>query len=272
MAAVFGITQGDWFARVNAQRPRRAHFWLPTPSQPRRIELGERWYFREAGGTRILGFGIYAGYEVTTPRALMDCYGIETGYVDIDDLAAGLGVIGKPAASFDVDRRIGNVMLDEVSILPSPITPPVPLRAYGGTFDYFDDSDLRGLLPRTKGGEERIVLPSDVPPTRREYARELFVRNRKHVQDLKHRYGGRCQVTGEVPLAGLAGADITEVHHIDWLTHGGLDVPSNMLVVSPDLHAAIHANASSFEWSSLTLIINGHRLSLTLNHHLKTRP
>ncbi|WP_131829800.1 hypothetical protein [Teichococcus deserti] len=215
MAAVFGITQGDWFARVSAQRPRRAHFWLPTPSQPRRIELGERWYFREAGGTRALGYGIYAGYEVTTPRTLIARYGIETGYRNIDDLAAGLGAIGKPVASFDIDRGIGNVMLDEVMILPLPITPPTPLRAYGGTFDYFDDSNLRRLLPHTEGGEERIVLPSDVPPTRREYARELFIRNRRHVQDLKRRYQGRCQVIGKVPLAKLAGADITEVHHID---------------------------------------------------------
>jgi hypothetical protein len=271
MAAAFGITQRDWFARVSAQRPRRAHFWLPTPSMPRRIEPGERWYFREAGGARILGYGIYAGYEVTTPRALISRYRTETGYADIDDLTVGLNAAGKTAAGFDADRRIGNVMLDEIIVLPSPITPPTPLRAYGGTFDYFDDSDLRRLLPNTPGGEERIVVPSDAAPARREYARELFVRNRKHVQDLKRLYGGRCQITGEVPLGGLAGADITEVHHIQWLTHNGPDDQSNMLVVSPDLHAAIHASDSSFEWSTLTLIINGRRLPLKLNHHLTAR-
>lgn len=115
-----------------------------------------------------------------------------------------------------------------------------------------------------------VQVPPTAPPERQEYFRETFVRDRKHVQELKGLYGGRCQVTGEKPLNGLV-EDITEAHHIHWLTLGGLDTKDNMVILSPDMHRAIHAAKADFDWSDLSFVINGQRLRLQINKHLEPR-
>lgn len=107
-------------------------------------------------------------------------------------------------------------------------------------------------------------------PSRREYIREIIFRNRHHVSELKSLYDGCCQVTGEKILDGVAG-DVTEVHHINWLTHGGSDNKGNMVVISPNFHTAIHASESSFDWRCLSFIINGVEFPLRLNRHLKKK-
>jgi predicted HNH restriction endonuclease len=114
------------------------------------------------------------------------------------------------------------------------------------------------------------VLDQQTPPERREYLRELVVRNRRHVADLKALYQGVCQVSGRQVLEGLAG-DITEVHHIEWLTRGGSDAMSNMVVLAPDIHAAIHTADAVFDWRELAFVINGKRLPLVVNRHLRPR-
>ena len=73
-------------------------------------------------------------------------------------------------------------------------------------------------------------------------------------------------------LDGLAGDRSPEVHHIEWLTRGGLDVEDNMVVLAPDIHAAIHATDAAFDWSDLSFVVDGHWLPLALNKHLTRRP
>lgn len=125
---------------------------------------------------------------------------------------------------------------------------------------------LEGAAFPTRAEEDLAALP----PERREYVRELAVRNRRHVSDLKALYGGRCQITGELVLDGLAG-DLTEVHHIEWLTRGGVDAKSNMVVLGPNFHAAIHSADATFDWKNLTFQIAGKRFPLRLNKHLTAR-
>lgn len=136
---------------------------------------------------------------------------------------------------------------------------------------------LREAAEQIRARLESAVFPTSaeedleaLPPERREYVRELAVRNRRHVADLKALYGGRCQITGELVLGGLAG-DLTEVHHIDWLTRGGADAKSNMVVLAPDFHAAIHAAETTFDWTNLAFQINGEWFPLRLNRHLRAK-
>jgi hypothetical protein len=107
------------------------------------------------------------------------------------------------------------------------------------------------------------------PPERREYARELFLRNRRYVLELKSLYGGVCQITGQPVCDGIAG-DLTEAHHIEWLTRGGVDAPSNMIIVSPDMHAAIHACDGWLDWEGMqpVFVLRSRRLPLAVNKHL----
>ncbi|MBC7313393.1 MAG: hypothetical protein H5U11_12940 [Rhizobium sp.] len=109
---------------------------------------------------------------------------------------------------------------------------------------------------------------TNTPPERREILREITLRDTRPVRKLKALYGGRCQVSGELLMEGVAG-DISEVHHIKWLTRGGLDIEANMVVVSPTFHAAIHAVDAEFDWETLTFIVSGKRYPLVLNKHLQ---
>lgn len=273
MTAAFGITQADWFRRLKDRRPDRAHFWLPTATRPRRLKEGDLWILREAGGTRVLGYGRVTAYEVTTPAQLLHDHGDATGYDAVGDLVSGVASAATGERAFGPGTKIGNLILSDVVILDQPVEPAVRLRAFAGSFAYLTAEDaeavLRGL-PRPPRQPQRVDLPPDTPPERREYFHEVFVRDRQHVRELKDLYKGRCQLTGEPPIGGLAG-DITEAHHIHWLTHGGPDNKDNLVILSPDMHRAVHAAKAEFNWSDLSFTINGQRVALRLNKHLKPR-
>jgi hypothetical protein len=50
-----------------------------------------------------------------------------------------------------------------------------------------------------------------------------------------------------------------------------VDTKANMVVIAPDVHAAIHAADTIFDWSDLSFMISGHRLRLIVNKHLKPK-
>lgn len=128
-------------------------------------------------------------------------------------------------------------------------------------------SEQLKIAPDIEGAS---ILVDAEPPERREYVRELTLRNSRPILALKKLYGGRCQVSGELVMDGIAG-DLTEAHHIRWLMRGGLDVEANIVVLSPTFHAAIHAVDANFDWASLTFIVSGKRFPLLINKHLVAR-
>lgn len=138
------------------------------------------------------------------------------------------------------------------------------------------DTDITVDAGGTTDAEHEQHDPSILsgqPPERREYVRELFVRNRRHVVELKALYGGVCQITGKSVYDGIAG-DLTEAHHIKWLTRGGEDAPPNLIIVSPDMHAAIHACDGWLDWEGMqpVFVLRGRRLRLVVNKHLVPPP
>lgn len=67
------------------------------------------------------------------------------------------------------------------------------------------------------------------------------------VQYLRDTYDGVCQVTGWNPRE-LYGIDLCDAHHIRWLSRGGQDDIGNMVLVSPNIHRAIHRLDAPFDW------------------------
>jgi len=128
------------------------------------------------------------------------------------------------------------------------------------------EDDARGMADQLMP----LLADASEPPATREYLAEVRVRDSAQARELKALYGDRCQLTGKRPLGGAAG-DITEAHHIEWLSRDGLDVPENMVVLSPDWHRAIHAANAEFDWRDLAFVIEGKRHKLRLNKHLKRR-
>lgn len=98
-----------------------------------------------------------------------------------------------------------------------------------------------------------------------------FERNRKLVKSLHELYNGRCQVTGhDSPL--LYGVPTAEAHHVVYRSRGGADEMENLVLVSPNLHTAIHAANATFDYSSLAFVFpNGRVEPLVLNTHLEKR-
>ena len=101
--------------------------------------------------------------------------------------------------------------------------------------------------------------------------RQSYDRNRQLVQDLHHIYSGRCQVTGhDSPL--LYGVLTAEAHHIIYRSRGGNDVIENMVLLSPNLHRAIHAAEAHFDYNTLSFMFSNGRVEpLILNKHLQRR-
>ena len=170
----------------------------------------------------------------------------------------------------DPDAREGG---GNPTIFPEPLVVPFNLRVYSGAFGYLTPEQalwFAAQFPVKIEGRRSLELPSSMPPERRERLREEFQRDRRHVTELKDLYQGRCQISGEPPLGGTAG-DITEGHHIEWLTREGVDGPDNIVILSPDWHRAIHAADAKFDWKKLCFVLGGQEIPLKLNNHLKQR-
>lgn len=274
MVAVYASTSPTWFNALRRLSLPSVAFWRPTPSRPKAIQPGEPWLFKEWGAPRLLGFGRFARYEVTTPEKLFGDFGKATG---ADSLSALLNELRAAKDSITASTAIGNVVLTDFAAFDQPIDINlVNLPNLSVPFAYVPETSTALSLVKSKTvsiTREALALNDYIakaPPERREYLREFTLRDRAHVRDLKMLYKGHCQVSGAVVLGGIAG-DLTEAHHIHWLTRGGIDDPSNMVVISPQVHAAIHAVDASFNWQTLTFNIGGQEFPLALNRHLKPR-
>ena len=108
-------------------------------------------------------------------------------------------------------------------------------------------------------------------PTHLQGLRKSRDRNRQLVQELYDLYGGRCQVTAhDSPV--LYGVPTAEAHHIVFRSRGGEDELENMVLVSPNLHRAIHSAEARFDYGSLAFMFpNGRVEPLVLNKHLHRR-
>jgi hypothetical protein len=107
-----------------------------------------------------------------------------------------------------------------------------------------------------------------------EFARFLaeetrYRRNPALADTLKSYYRYRCQVCGHdfEPRYGHA---IAEGHHIQYLSHGGLDVSENIVVLCPNHHRVVHAANAEFNRRELAYDFpNGLRERLMLPDHFE---
>jgi len=82
--------------------------------------------------------------------------------------------------------------------------------------------------------------PSGLAEERRRYLTvEAARRDRELVLQLLELYGGACQICRWSPRASY-GTDICEAHHVRWLSRGGEDRLSNLVLLCPNHHRAVH--------------------------------
>jgi hypothetical protein len=136
-----------------------------------------------------------------------------------------------------------------------------------------DEYDLeRGLL--AGGAELRDVIASEHLGVSEERRRELLgltPRSRRLVASLHDMYAGRCQLCGfDSPL--VYGVPSAESHHIVYLSRGGIDHLSNMVLLCPNHHTVVHKTDATFDHGRLAfLFANGRLEPLCMNTHLQRR-
>jgi len=137
-----------------------------------------------------------------------------------------------------------------------------------------DEEKFEQALYESEPSQLNLILESPAIAYAESYKNKLrksHERNRQLVQELYNLYSGRCQVSGhDSPL--LYGVPTAEAHHIIYRSRGGDDVLDNMILLSPNLHRAIHSAEAHFDYNTLSFSFpNGRVEPLILNKHLQRR-
>lgn len=126
------------------------------------------------------------------------------------------------------------------------------------------------LLLGDEKGVERLLRQETpgIAEERQQYLyRQAPARNRYLVVELQGLYGGRCQVCQWNPRKEY-GEDLCQGHHLQWLSRGGEDALTNMVLVCPNHHAAIHGCDAVFDFGDMSFDFGSHREPLLENLHL----
>ena len=131
---------------------------------------------------------------------------------------------------------------------------------------------LEALLVSKDERAVEALLQAEPSGLAEERVRYLFMqaikRDPKLVQSMRERYQGRCQICIWEPRM-IYGPDICETHHIQWLSRGGDDVESNMVLLCPNHHRAIHRCDAQFDWEGLGFVFSPTRSEkLQLREHI----
>jgi predicted restriction endonuclease len=90
--------------------------------------------------------------------------------------------------------------------------------------------------------------PAGIAEARRRYLMtEAVLRDRKLVEELRDIYDGECQICGWAPRRSYD-VELCEAHHVRWLSRGGNDDLSNLVLVCPNHHRAIHRCDAAFDF------------------------
>lgn len=85
------------------------------------------------------------------------------------------------------------------------------------------------------------------------------------ITQLKKLYKGKCQICGEQPF----GADICEIHHIQYYSLSKNNDSSNLLLLCPNHHRMIHKYNPRFNRQTLSFVFDNRKEEkITLNLHL----
>jgi hypothetical protein len=111
--------------------------------------------------------------------------------------------------------------------------------------------------------------PSGLAAARREYLiKRAATRRRLLTADLRDLYRGSCQLCRWAPRS-LYETELCEGHHVRWLSRGGDDELSNMVLLCPNHHRAVHACDAPFDWASMGFAFpNGTERVVLLEHPL----
>lgn len=176
MSAAYASTASEWLRTIRTL-PVGAElaFWQPTPAEPKRIEVGERWYFKERGQPLVRGFGLFKRWETGTLGDLFRRYGPATGYRSAEDFIQGIRPFREDASlatlvgnvvlsdfkEFDPPKPLSSLGLDDLTIRFRYIDGDDPLASEGLTAAAAAPSATTGAAGVEGGGPTTGIVPSD---------------------------------------------------------------------------------------------------------------
>jgi 5-methylcytosine-specific restriction protein A len=125
------------------------------------------------------------------------------------------------------------------------------------------------LLAGNEGAVARLIReePAGMAEERREYLiTEVLRRDRDLVTELRDLYSGECQICGWAPVSSY-GAELCEAHHVRWLSRGGEDALTNLVLICPNHHRAIHRCDAPFDFEYNAFVFVNMREPLTRLRH-----
>jgi len=133
------------------------------------------------------------------------------------------------------------------------------------------EEQLEAALLLGDGAEVEQLIWDEKPgiaERRQEYLyRHAPTRNPDLVAELQAIYEGRCQICLWHPR-NKYGVTLCHGHHIHWLSRGGEDVLSNMALICPNHHAAIHKLDAPLDYKDFAFDFGIRREYFRLNKHL----
>jgi hypothetical protein len=114
----------------------------------------------------------------------------------------------------------------------------------------------------------RVTYADDAHRDRMQRLQETSAtRSRQHMLELRDIYNGCCQICAWSPRA-VYGNDICEAHHVQWISRGGIDALSNLVLVCPNHHRAIHRFDAPYDWADNTFQFGASSEALMLQKHV----
>jgi len=161
-------------------------------------------------------------------------------------------------------RRIPRSVFEEIAELGKS---PDNLSGLMSVISERDVEDLMNgkICPGEIGDAEGCLSAKRVVRT------EIYKRSQRIIRSLKRRYKGVCQISGEkLASSQHFGEDVTEAHHIRFLSEGGPDGDAkNLVIVSPEWHRLLHRLEHRFIRDRMVFSFsNGKELHIRLPAHL----
>lgn len=109
--------------------------------------------------------------------------------------------------------------------------------------------------------------PAGIAEERRRYLMtEVVRRDRDLVEQLRELYAGECQICGWAPRSRY-GTELCEAHHVRWLSRGGDDALTNLVLICPNHHRAIHRCDAPFDFGFNAFVFANMSERLTRMRH-----
>jgi hypothetical protein len=202
----------------------------------------------------------YGPYRVWGDPVTSRYFQVE-GQPDISDLIRRIGLAAKSkllGSAFQgpsAIRRLSHSQHQQLQrhAMDLPLEPRVKLVPHEETLEALLLAVEPEALHRLLHGQ-----PNGLAPVRSRFlAQSAPALDQQIIKNLRDLYGGECQICRWAPTRDYR-TELCEAHHVRWLNRGGVVDKSNVVLVCPNHHRAIHACNAPFDYVHRGFVFPNH--------------